>query len=376
MPTPTRRDRADAIRFLSIDAVQKANSGHPGMPMGMADIAEVLWHDFLRHNPTNPNWANRDRFILSNGHGSMLLYSLLHLTGYDVTIEDLKQFRQLHSRTPGHPEFAETPGVETTTGPLGQGIANAVGMAIAEKHMAAQFNRPEFSIIDHYTYCFVGDGDLMEGISHEVCSLAGMFGLGKLIVFYDDNGISIDGKVSGWFGDNTPLRFESYGWHVIANVDGHDSEALRQAISAARAETGKPTIICCKTTIGWGSPNKAGTADTHGAALGDTEIAAVRTHLNWPHIPFNVPAEIAQSWDAREHGATWKKNGMNYFSVMKNNIQIWRANCMRRKEQQLPADWQQQADALIFDLNEKKQTVQHAKHHNSVSIILPKHCRK
>src|SRR3989338_6450396 len=286
MLQPTRRDRADAIRFLSIDAVQKANSGHPGMPMGMADIAEVLWSDFLRHNPTNPHWMNRDRFILSNGHGCMLQYALLHLTGYALSIEDLKQFRQLHSKTPGHPEFGQTPGVETTTGPLGQGLANAVGMAIAEKQMAAHFNTPEFSIIDHDTYCFVGDGDLMEGISHEVSSLAGLLKLGKLIVFYDDNRISIDGEVKGWFRDNTPLRFEAYGWHVIPSVDGHDSHAIEKAIREARAVRDQPTLICCKTTIGFGSPNMAGTASTHGAALGEKEVEAVRGHLNWAHIPF------------------------------------------------------------------------------------------
>jgi len=357
MPTPTRRDRADAIRFLSIDAVQKANSGHPGMPMGMADIAEVLWHDFLRYNPGNPDWINRDRFILSNGHGSMLLYSLLHLTGYALSMDDLKHFRQLHSKTPGHPEHGEAPGVETTTGPLGQGLANAVGMAIAEKHMAAQFNRPDFSIIDHHTYCFAGDGDLMEGISHEVCSLAGIFGLGKLIVFYDDNGISIDGNVSGWFRDNTPMRFEAYGWHVIPNVDGHDSEALRKAILAARAETGKPTIICCKTTIGWGSPNKAGTADTHGAALGDTEVAAVRTQLNWPHTPFLIPEEIYHSWDARERGSNLEQAWAALFNHYQDKYPDLAKDLNRRMDGSLPLDWQEQSDSLLYSLNEKKQSV-------------------
>jgi len=289
MNSPSRRDRAAAIRFLSIDAVQQANSGHPGMPMGMADIAEVLWHDFLNHNPHNPKWPNRDRFVLSNGHGCMLLYAVLHLTGYDLSIDDLRAFRQLHSKTPGHPEYGHTPGVETTTGPLGQGIANAVGMAIAEKHMAATFNRPDFDLINHRIYCFAGDGDLMEGISHEACSLAGTLGLDNLIVFYDDNGISIDGEVAGWFTDNTPLRFEAYGWHVIPNVNGHDSEAVKNAILKAQQNSGKPTIICCKTQIGWGSPNLVGKAATHGAALGLEEIQAVRGLLEWRHHPFDIP---------------------------------------------------------------------------------------
>lgn len=356
MPTLTRRDRADAIRLLSVDAVQRANSGHPGMPMGMADIAEVLWHDFLQHNPNDPGWLNRDRFILSNGHGSMLLYSLLHLTGYDVSIEDLKKFRQLHSKTPGHPEYGETPGVETTTGPLGQGLANAVGMAIAQNHLAAEFNRPDFSIIDHYIYCFVGDGDLMEGISHEVCSLAGALQLKKLIVFYDDNGISIDGNVAGWFSDNTPLRFQSYGWHVIPDVDGHDSEAIHQAITAAR-KADKPVIICCKTTIGWGSPNMAGTSSTHGAALGDSEVSAVRSNLNWPHLPFVLPQETYISWDAREKGkklelawlSSWQRYETQYPDLAKELI--------RRMSGQLPANWQAVVAQLIASLNEKKQSI-------------------
>jgi transketolase len=266
---PSRRELANAIRVLSMDSVQKANSGHPGMPMGMADIAEVLWNDFLKHNPNNPNWPNRDRFILSNGHGAMLQYSLLHLAGYDLTIEDLKQFRQLHSRTPGHPEYGYTPGVETTTGPLGQGLANAVGMAIAEKHLAAQFNQENFHIVDHFTYTFIGDGCLMEGISHEACSLAGTLGLGKLIVLYDDNNISIDGEVEGWFTDNTPERFNAYHWHVVPNVDGHNPEAIKKAIQAAQAVTDKPSIICCKTTIGWGAPTLAGKEASHGSPLGD-----------------------------------------------------------------------------------------------------------
>lgn len=357
MLTPTHRDRADAIRFLSIDAVQKANSGHPGMPMGMADIAEVLWHDFLKHNPINPNWPNRDRFILSNGHGCMLLYSLLHLTGYDLTIEDIKQFRQLHSKTPGHPEYGYTPGIETTTGPLGQGLANAVGMAIAEKHFAATFNRPDFPIIDHYTYCFIGDGDLMEGVSHEACSLAGTQGLGKLIVFYDDNGISIDGDVEGWFRDNTPMRFAAYHWHVIPNVDGHDSKAVRKAILDAQAVLDKPTLICCKTTIGFGSPSKAGTAETHGAALGEHEVTAVRGHLNWPHIPFTVPEEIYQSWDARDKGVSLEKEWQTLFSRYEITYPELAKEFLRRVEGQLPQDWMKQADALLHELNAKKQSV-------------------
>lgn len=357
MQAPTPRDRADAIRFLSIDAVQKANSGHPGMPMGMADIAEVLWHDVLKHNPSNPNWPNRDRFILSNGHGAMLQYSVLHLSGYDLSIEDLKQFRQLHSKTPGHPEFAETPGVETTTGPLGQGLANAVGMALAEKHMAAEFNRPNYPIIDNYTYCFVGDGCLMEGISHEVCSLAGTLGLGKLIVFYDDNGISIDGDVHGWFTDNTPLRFESYGWHVIRDVNGHDSEAIRKAIAEAQAVTDKPTIICCDTTIGWGSPNMAGTASTHGAALGHEEINATRTYLNWPHEPFVISKEIYESWDAREQGKKVEAEWQAMFNDYAAHFPELAQEFTRRIEGRFPADWQSKADQLIADLNAKKQSV-------------------
>ncbi|OGT36885.1 MAG: transketolase [Gammaproteobacteria bacterium RIFCSPHIGHO2_12_FULL_37_14] len=357
MPVPTRRDRADAIRFLSMDAVQKANSGHPGMPMGMADIAEVLWQDFLKHNPNNPHWLNRDRFILSNGHGCMLQYALLHLTGYDLSIDDIKQFRQLHSNTPGHPELGDTPGVETTTGPLGQGLANAVGMAIAEKHLAAIFNRSNFSIIDHFIYCFVGDGDLMEGISHEVCSLAGNLGLGKLIVFYDDNGISIDGKVEGWFQDNTPLRFESYGWHVVPSIDGHNSEAVYQAIMSAQMVTDKPSIICCKTTIGRGSPNLAGTATTHGAALGETEISAARTHLEWPHIPFVIPQEIYTSWDARNKGQALEKTWQTLFSQYQQHYPELAKELLRRMAGQLPENWQLVSDNLLQMMFEKKQSV-------------------
>lgn len=357
MQTPTRRDRADAIRFLSVDAVQKANSGHPGMPMGMADIAEVLWHDFLRHHPKNPHWLNRDRFVLSNGHGCMLLYSLLHLTGYDLSIEDIKQFRQLHSKTPGHPEYGHTPGVETTTGPLGQGLGHAVGMAIAEKHLAAEFNRPNFPLVDHHTYCFVGDGCLMEGISHEVCSLAGTLGLGKLIVFYDDNQISIDGKVEGWFRDNTPMRFEAYGWHVVPNVDGHDSAAIAAAIQQAQTVSDKPSLICCKTTIGWGSPSFAGTAHTHGAALGEKEVTAMRDQLNWPHVPFEVSKEIYASWDANHQGAVLEKEWMTLFQRYQEQYPDLAQEFSRRMESRLPADWKDQAEALLKNLNDKKQSV-------------------
>jgi transketolase len=303
-------DIVNAIRALAMDAVQKANSGHPGMPMGMAEIAEVLWRRFLRHNPKNPAWPDRDRFVLSNGHGSMLQYALLHLTGYDLPMEELRRFRQLHSRTPGHPEVGHTPGVETTTGPLGQGLANAVGFALAERLLAAEFNRPGHAIVDHYTYVFVGDGCLMEGISHEACSLAGVLGLGKLIALYDDNGISIDGKVQGWFHDDTPKRFEAYGWNVIAGVDGHDTRAVASAIERARAGSGRPTLICCKTVIGKGSPNKAGTDAVHGAALGDKEVAATREAIGWKYAPFEIPPEIYRAWDATARGAAqedeWK----------------------------------------------------------------------
>lgn len=354
---PTHRELANAIRVLSMDAVQKANSGHPGMPMGMADIAEVLWNHFLHHNPSNPNWSNRDRFVVSNGHGCMLLYSLLHLSGYALTMDDIKQFRQLHSKTPGHPEFGETPGVETTTGPLGQGIANAVGMAIAEAHLAKQFNRDGFPIVDHFTYVFAGDGCLMEGISHEACSLAGTLGLGKLILFYDDNQISIDGNVSGWFTDNTPLRFESYGWHVIPHVDGHDSKAIHQAIEQAKAVTDKPTIICCKTIIGWGAPNKAGTAKTHGEALGDAEVTAVRQNLNWPHEPFVIPSEYYEAWDARKTGEEYEHNWQTLFENYSNSHPALASEFQRRMEKRLPEDWTEQAKALIQEMVQKKETV-------------------
>ncbi len=300
-----------AIRALAMDAVQQANSGHPGAPMGMAEIAEVLWRRHLRHNPANPHWPDRDRFVLSNGHGSMLLYALLHLTGYDLTIDDLKNFRQLHSKTAGHPEFGITAGVETTTGPLGQGIANAVGMALAEKVLAAEFNRPGHEIIDHHTYAFLGDGCLMEGVSHEVCSLAGTLGLGKLIAFWDDNGISIDGHVEGWFTDDTPKRFKSYGWHVIAHVDGHDGDAIELAILAAKSVTDKPSLICCKTTIGRGSPNKQGSHDCHGAPLGSDEVADAREYIGWPHAPFEIPSDVYAAWNGKARGAFFEENWRN-----------------------------------------------------------------
>ncbi len=354
---PSHKELANAVRVLSMDAVQKANSGHPGMPMGMADIAEVLWNDFLQHNPKNPHWLNRDRFILSNGHGCMLQYSLLHLSGYDLTMEDIKHFRQLHSKTPGHPEFGDTPGVETTTGPLGQGLANAVGMAIAEKHLAKQFNRDGFPMIDHHTYVFVGDGCLMEGISHEVCSLAGTLGLNKLIAIYDDNNISIDGDVSGWFTDNTPLRFQAYGWHVIPNVDGHDREAIKQALFEAKTITDKPVLICCKTIIGWGAPHAAGTAETHGAPLGDVEIAAVRKQLNWPYQPFEIPAEIYAAWDARAKGdqleSVWQKLFTRYIKTYPELAQ----ELMRRIEKRLPERWLGYTEEFAESLQSKLETM-------------------
>jgi len=351
---PNRLELANAIRFLSIDAVQKANSGHPGMPMGMADIAEVLWNDFLHHNPANPHWPNRDRFILSNGHGCMLQYALLHLTGYDLTIEDLKQFRQLHSKTPGHPEYGETPGVETTTGPLGQGLANGVGMALAEQYLAAIFNREGFPVVDHYTYVFAGDGCLMEGISHEVCSLAGTLGLGKLIVFYDDNKISIDGNVEGWFTDNTVQRFQAYGWHVLPNIDGHDSGAIKHAIMKARDVKDKPTIICCKTTIGWGSPNLAGTAGTHGAPLGDKEVAAVREKLHWPHIPFHVSEEIYSAWNARDKGKKLEHTWQELFEAYQKAHPELAQEFNRRIEHRLPENWSEVVTNLLQVMQQKK----------------------
>ena len=345
-----RKVLANAIRFLSMDAVQKANSGHPGAPMGMADIAEVLWRDFLKHNPTNPKWADRDRFVLSNGHGSMLIYSLLHLTGYDLSIEDLKQFRQLHSKTPGHPEYGYAPGVETTTGPLGQGITNAVGMAIAEKTLAAQFNREGHQIVDHYTYAFLGDGCLMEGISHEACSLAGTLGLGKLIAFYDDNNISIDGHVDGWFSDDTAQRFEAYGWQVIRNVDGHDAEQIKFAIENAKAETDRPTLIICKTIIGYGSPNKSASHNCHGAPLGNDEIALTRQTLNWEHAPFEIPAEIYADWDAKAQGAVVEKEWNAKFAAYEAAHPKLAAEFKRRMAGDLPANWEAESKAFIEKL--------------------------
>ena len=346
----TRQQLANAIRFLSMDSVQKAKSGHPGAPMGMADIAEVLWRDFLHHNPANPQWANRDRFVLSNGHGSMLIYSLLHLSGYDVSIEDLKQFRQLHSKTPGHPEFGYTPGVETTTGPLGQGITNAVGMAIAEKTLAGQFNREGHNIVDHHTYVFLGDGCLMEGISHEACSLAGTLGLGKLIAFYDDNNISIDGHVDGWFTDDTQKRFEAYGWQVIPAVDGHNPAQIIEAIKQAQAETNKPTLIICKTIIGFGSPNKSNSHDCHGAPLGDEEIALTRKALNWNYAPFEIPADIYAQWDAKAKGAELEKAWHEKFAAYAKAYPELAAEFTRRIEKKLPADWARESQAFIAHL--------------------------
>ena len=350
---PSRFELANAIRALSMDAVQKAKSGHPGAPMGMADIAQVLWCDHLQHNPSNPEWVNRDRFVLSNGHGSMLIYSLLHLTGYALGIKDLKAFRQLHSKTPGHPEYGYAPGVETTTGPLGQGIANAVGMAIAEKTLAAQFNRPGYDVIDHNTYVFLGDGCLMEGISHEVCSLAGTLGLGKLIGFYDDNGISIDGEVEGWFTDDTVKRFRAYGWQVIGDVDGHDPEAVEQAIQQAKSETGKPTLICCKTTIGFGSPNKAGKEDCHGAPLGEDEIELVRKELKWPHAPFEIPEEIMQGWDAREAGGQLESEWNDTFIAYREAYPDLAAELNRRLNNRPSADFEGAAKAYIAKTQEE-----------------------
>jgi transketolase len=352
----SRRELANAIRALSMDAVQKANSGHPGAPMGMADIAEVLWNDFMRHNPTNPKWSNRDRFVLSNGHGSMLIYSLLHLTGYDLSIEDLKNFRQLHSKTAGHPEYGYAPGVETTTGPLGQGITNAVGMAIAEKALAAEFNRPDHKIVDHHTYVFMGDGCLMEGISHEACSLAGTLGLGNLIAFWDDNGISIDGHVEGWFTDNTPMRFESYGWHVIPDVDGHDSQAVHKAVEMAKAMTDKPTLICCKTTIGFGSPNKKGSHACHGAPLGQDEINLTKAALGWDHDAFEVPANIYAGWDAKAKGAKAEQEWNEKFATYKAAYPELAAEYERRMSGELPSNWTAEADKFVDAVNAEAKT--------------------
>ncbi len=354
---PVFKNLTSAVRALAMDAVQKANSGHPGMPMGMAEIAEVLWIHHLRHNPANPMWADRDRFVLSNGHGSMLIYALLHLTGYDLPIEEIKRFRQLHSKTPGHPEYGYTPGVETTTGPLGQGLTNAVGLALAEKILAAEFNRPGLDIVNHYSYAFLGDGCLMEGISHEACSLAGTLGLGKLICFYDDNGISIDGHVEAWFSDDTPKRFEAYGWHVVPNVNGHDPVAIESAIEAAKQASGKPSMICCKTVIGMGSPNKAGTHEVHGAALGDAEVAASRPHIGWNHLPFEIPQEIYDMWDSHTKGkkleAEWTQKLDEYTKKYPSEA----AEFKRRMAGELPANWHEHVDKFISRVNEKEETI-------------------
>lgn len=369
----TRQHLANAIRVLSMDAVQKANSGHPGAPMGMADIAEVLWNDFLKHNPQNPAWVDRDRFVLSNGHGSMLIYSLLHLSGYDVTMDDLKQFRQLHSRTPGHPELGYTAGVETTTGPLGQGIANAVGMALAEKILAAQFNRDSHKVVDHFTYCFLGDGCMMEGVSHESCSLAGTLGLGKLIAFYDDNGISIDGHVEGWFTDDTAKRFEAYGWQVIRAVDGHDAVEIKTAIETARAETSKPTLIITKTTIGFGSPNKQGSHDCHGSPLGLEEVALVRKTLNWAYEPFVVPADVYAGWDAKAKGAAAEKSWGEKFAAYKAAYPELAAEFDRRViKGDLPADFAAKAEAFIAESQSKGEKIASRKaSQNSIAAFAP-----
>lgn len=350
----SRRELANAIRALSMDAVQQAKSGHPGAPMGMADIAEVLWNEFLQHNPANPDWINRDRFVLSNGHGSMLIYSLLHLSGYDVSIDDLKNFRKLHSKTPGHPEYGDTPGVETTTGPLGQGLANAVGMALGERILAEQFNKPGHEIVDHHTYFFAGDGCLMEGISHEACSYAGVLGLGKLIGFYDDNGISIDGDVAGWFRDNTPKRFEAYGWHVVRDVDGHNPDAVKEAIEEAHKITDKPSLICCRTVIGFGSPNKAGTESVHGAALGEEEVAATRENIGWSHEPFTVPEKVYAGWDAREAGQAREDEWDARFAAYEQEFPTLAAEFKRRMSGALPKDWQEKCEQMIDAMIEGK----------------------
>ncbi|GBL05591.1 transketolase [Glaciecola sp. KUL10] len=346
----SRRHLANAVRALSMDAVQQAKSGHPGAPMGMADIAQVLWTDFMTHNPNNPNWSNRDRFVLSNGHGSMLLYSLLHLTGYDLAIEELKNFRQLHSKTPGHPEYGYAPGVETTTGPLGQGITNAVGMAIAEKVLAAQFNKENFDVVDHNTFAFLGDGCLMEGISHEACSLAGTLGLGKLVAFWDDNGISIDGEVQGWFSDDTPKRFEAYGWQVITDVDGHDADQVAAAIDKAKAETSKPTLICCKTTIGFGSPNKEGTESCHGAPLGEDEIKLTREALGWTHGAFEIPDDVYAGWDMKAKGSEAEAKWNTLFAEYQAAYPELAAEFTRRQANELPANWSTEANKYIAEL--------------------------
>jgi transketolase len=368
----TRKDLTNAIRALAMDAVQKANSGHPGMPMGMAEIAEVVWNHHLRHNPANPQWPDRDRFVVSNGHGCMLLYALLHLTGYALPIDELKRFRQLHSKTPGHPEYGITPGIETTTGPLGQGLANAVGMAIAERTLAAEFNQPGFEIVNHHTYVFAGDGCLMEGISHEVCSLAGTLGLGKLIVFYDDNGISIDGHVEGWFTDDTPKRFEAYGWHVVPNVNGHDFAAIEKALQAAKADSARPSLICCKTVIAAGSPNKAGTHEAHGAALGEAEVAATRAHIGWEHPPFVIPQDVYEGWDARVKGAGLETLWNNRFAEYERDHPELAAEFKRRTRRELPTNWPDVAHTFIAKTAEKHETVATRKaSQNAIEALAP-----
>jgi len=369
---PKFNDTTGAIRALAMDAVQKANSGHPGAPMGMAEIAEVLWNHHLRHNPANPKWADRDRFVQSNGHGSMLIYALLHLTGYDLPMDELKRFRQMHSKTPGHPEYGYTVGVETTTGPLGQGITNAVGMAMAEKLLANEFNRPGHEIVNHYTYVFMGDGCLMEGISHEACALAGTWGLGKLIAFWDDNDISIDGHVGGWFTDNTPKRFEAYGWHVVADVEGHDPAAIDAAINEAKSVTDKPTLICCKTVIGAGSPNKEGTHDVHGAALGDAEVAATRAHIGWNYPPFEIPKHVYEAWDARTKGAGFEKLWNNNFAEYRAKFPEEAAEFERRMKGDLPANWSQHAAEVMKQINDKAETIATRKaSQNAINALVP-----
>lgn len=370
----TRTDLCNAIRALSMDAVQKANSGHPGAPMGMAEIAEVVWNHNLSHNPKNPQWANRDRFVLSNGHGSMLIYSLLHLTGYDVSIDDIKTFRQLHSKCAGHPEYSYAPGVETTTGPLGQGIANGVGFAMAEKLLASQFNKPGHDIVDHYTYVFLGDGCMMEGVSHEACALAGTWGLGKLVAFWDDNGISIDGHIEGWYTDDTAGRFRAYGWHV-QSVDGHDSAAIQKAIDEAKKVTDKPSLICCKTIIGKGSPNKAGSHDCHGSALGEEEVAVTRAAIGWPHAPFEIPADVYEGWDAKAKGAKAEAEWNAKFDAYAKAFPDEAAEFKRRMAGELPANWKQVTDAMIAATNEKAEGVASRKASQNVigalAIVLP-----
>jgi transketolase len=370
----TRTDLANAIRALSMDAVQKANSGHPGAPMGMAEIAEVLWNHHLRHNPTNPKWVDRDRFILSNGHGSMLLYSLLHLTGYDLPMDELRNFRQLHSKCPGHPEYGYAPGIETTTGPLGQGISNAVGFAMAEKLMATQFNKPGHDIVNHYTYCFLGDGCMMEGVSHETCALAGTWGLGKLIAFWDDNGISIDGHIEGWYTDDTAKRFEAYGWHV-QSVDGHDSDAISNAIDVAKKVTDKPSLICCKTIIGKGSPNKAGSHDCHGSALGEAEVAVTRAAIGWNYPPFEIPADVYAGWDGKAKGAKLEDKWNAKFDAYAKAYPEEAAEFKRRMAGRLPSHWKAATDAMIKATNEKGEVIATRKASQNVitalAIILP-----